>query len=108
MRIAVFGLGYVGSVTAACLAARGHDVVGVDISPRKVELIAGGGTPVLEPGLAPLIAEQVQAGRLDVRSNYFYVRVQVAQDDVELSTDALVARDKTTGLPTTLWRRPRY
>jgi GDP-mannose 6-dehydrogenase len=64
MKVAVFGLGYVGSVTAACLAARGNDVVGVDISPKKVELIANGETPVLEPGLAQLIAEQVGAGRL--------------------------------------------
>jgi general secretion pathway protein K len=45
--------------------------------------------------------------RLDVASSYFYVRVQVAQDDVELSTDALVART-ANGRPTLLWRRPRY
>jgi general secretion pathway protein K len=45
--------------------------------------------------------------RLGVRSDYFYVRVQVAQDDVELSTDALVARG-TNGVSNTLWRRPRY
>jgi general secretion pathway protein K len=45
--------------------------------------------------------------RLDVASGYFYVRVQVAQDDVELSTDALVARG-AQARPTLLWRRPRY
>ena len=48
-----------------------------------------------------------QATHLGVRSDYFYVRVQVAQDDVELSTDALLAR-AGTGLSATLWRRPRY
>ena len=48
-----------------------------------------------------------QATHLGVRSDYFYVRVQVVQDDVELSTDALLSRAET-GLSSTLWRRPRY
>ena len=64
MKVAVFGLGYVGCVSAACLAERGHDVVGVDVSSRKVELVAEGRSPVLEPGLPELVAEQVAAGRL--------------------------------------------
>jgi GDP-mannose 6-dehydrogenase len=62
--VAVFGLGYVGSVTAACLAHIGHTVVGVDIGENKVESIRRGRAPFYEPGLEPLIAETVAAGRL--------------------------------------------
>jgi GDP-mannose 6-dehydrogenase len=64
VRIAVFGLGYVGCVSAACFAGRGHTVVGVDVSADKVELVSSGRSPVLEPGLPELIADQVAAGRL--------------------------------------------
>jgi|tagenome__1003787_1003787.scaffolds.fasta_scaffold20987093_2 GDP-mannose 6-dehydrogenase len=64
MRIAVFGLGYVGTVTAACLAARGHRVIGVDVNDRKVGLIIDARTPVLEPGLSELVESEVRAGRL--------------------------------------------
>ncbi len=60
MRIAIFGLGYVGSVTGACLARLGHLVCGVDVSPVKVEMINTGHSPVLERGLDRLIAEQVR------------------------------------------------
>ncbi len=58
MRIAVFGLGYVGSVSAACLARDGHEVVGVDVDPAKVALIQQGHAPVEEPGLTELLTEQ--------------------------------------------------
>ncbi|MGP8149118.1 MAG: UDP-glucose dehydrogenase family protein [Acidimicrobiales bacterium] len=64
MKVAVFGLGYVGTVTAACLASRGHDVWGVDIDQSKTEMIAGGRSPVVEPGLDTLVAEAVAAGTL--------------------------------------------
>ena len=64
MKVAVFGLGYVGTVTAACLASRGHDVWGVDIDTSKTEIIAGGRSPVVEPGLDTLVAEAVAAGTL--------------------------------------------
>jgi len=64
MRIAVFGLGYVGSTSAACLAARGNTVIGVDANPAKVAMVADGRSPVLEPGLPELVAENVAAGRL--------------------------------------------
>jgi GDP-mannose 6-dehydrogenase len=66
MRISVFGLGYVGCVSAGCLAHDGHAVVGVDINPRKVELVETGSSPVVEPGLNELIAEGVSEGRLRV------------------------------------------
>lgn len=62
--ISVFGLGYVGAVTAACLADAGHRVVGVDVSAAKLEMLESGRAPVLEPGLDDLIAAGRKAGRL--------------------------------------------
>ncbi len=64
MNISVFGLGYVGSVSAACFAALGRRVVGVDVSALKVDLINAGHSPVIEPGLDQLIEETVGQGRL--------------------------------------------
>jgi GDP-mannose 6-dehydrogenase len=64
MRVSVFGLGYVGSVTAACLAEAGHEVVGVDVNAEKVAMVGAGTAPVVEPGLGPLLAAMVAAGRL--------------------------------------------
>jgi GDP-mannose 6-dehydrogenase len=64
MRISVFGLGYVGSVSAGCLAALGHDVTGVDVNPMKTSLINQGQSPVVEAGLEELICAAVRAGRL--------------------------------------------
>jgi len=64
MRVSVFGLGYVGCVTAACLAEAGHDVIGVDINPEKAAMLNGGTPPVVEPGLGELMASSVRTGRL--------------------------------------------
>ena len=64
MNICVFGLGYVGSVSAACLAARGHRVVGVDPNTEKVEAINDGRSPIVERGLDELIREGLRAGTL--------------------------------------------
>ena len=63
-RIAVFGLGYVGIVSAACLASRGHSVIGVDVSREKVDMVNQGRSPVVEERIGDLVAEQVAAGRL--------------------------------------------
>jgi GDP-mannose 6-dehydrogenase len=63
MKISVFGLGYVGSVTAACLADRNHDVIGVEVNPDKLTLFRAGQTPLFEPGLAELLAQVHGAGR---------------------------------------------
>ncbi|MGH9896756.1 MAG: hypothetical protein ACREA0_33100, partial [bacterium] len=54
-RLAMVGTGYVGLVTGACLASLGHDVIGVDIDPARVEAISGGRVPFFEPGLGDLL-----------------------------------------------------
>ena len=64
MRVSVFGLGYVGAVTAACLAKAGHQVVGVDVNPEKVAMVNAGRSPVIEPGLGDLLAEVVHLEQL--------------------------------------------
>ncbi len=64
MRVVVVGLGYVGSVCSTCLASRGHDVTGVDVSAFKVDSIQAGRSPIVEHGLAELIAEARAGGRL--------------------------------------------
>jgi GDP-mannose 6-dehydrogenase len=64
MKVAIFGLGYVGTVTAAGLASRGHDVVGVDVDPLKVQTVQEGRSPVVEPGIEALVADAVTSGAL--------------------------------------------
>jgi len=64
MRVSVFGLGYVGSVSAASLAADGHQVVGVDVNSDKVAAVNAGRSPIVEPGLEDLLARAVSGRRL--------------------------------------------
>ncbi|WP_192981887.1 GDP-mannose 6-dehydrogenase [Pseudomonas sp. EggHat1] len=64
MRISIFGLGYVGAVCAGCLSARGHEVIGVDVSQTKIDLINQGKSPIVEPGLAELLEAGVNSGLL--------------------------------------------
>ncbi|OGC02330.1 MAG: GDP-mannose dehydrogenase [candidate division NC10 bacterium RIFCSPLOWO2_12_FULL_66_18] len=64
MRVSIFGLGYVGCVTAAGLAKAGHEVIGVDVNAEKVAMINRAVSPVVEPGLADLLAEVVKGGQL--------------------------------------------
>ncbi|HVT50298.1 MAG TPA: nucleotide sugar dehydrogenase [Dongiaceae bacterium] len=64
MRISIFGIGYVGAVSAACLAADGHDVAAVDTNPHKVKMLNDGVAPIVEAGLAELVREGVRGGRL--------------------------------------------
>jgi len=69
MKISVFGLGYVGAVSCACLPELGHEVIGVDTNPSKVRMINDGQSPVVEEGINELIAAAVQAGRLRATDN---------------------------------------
>jgi GDP-mannose 6-dehydrogenase len=64
MNISIFGLGYVGAVTAGCLARQGHSIVGVDVHPQKVEAFNQGIPPIVEPGLDVLLQDAKAAGRL--------------------------------------------
>jgi GDP-mannose 6-dehydrogenase len=70
MRVAIFGLGYVGTVCAACLARFGHEVVGVDVNDEKNAQISAGRSPIVEPGLEELIREAVEAGRLEATPDH--------------------------------------
>jgi GDP-mannose 6-dehydrogenase len=70
MKVAVIGLGYVGTVTAACLASQGHDVWGVDVDSVKVDVIRSGRSPVAEPGLDALVAQTVTGGTLHATTSY--------------------------------------
>lgn len=66
MKISIFGLGYVGCVTATCLAVNGHSVIGVDVNPHKVRQIEGGQSPISEPRLAELLEKVTKNGQLRV------------------------------------------
>lgn len=69
MRISVFGLGYVGTVSAGCLAYEGHEVTGVDPIPTKVDLINRGQSPIIETEIGEIIASTSKAGRLRATSD---------------------------------------
>ncbi len=81
MRVSVFGLGYVGCVSAACLASLGHEVIGVDVNPVKVDLVNGGRAPVVEEGIGELVAEVVGSGALRATTD---AREAIAGSDVSL------------------------
>ena len=81
MQISVLGLGYVGTVVAGCLARAGHEVIGIDAEPRKVELVNAGKSPIIEKEIDQVIAQQVEAGRLSATTE---VAVAIQQSDVIL------------------------
>jgi GDP-mannose 6-dehydrogenase len=64
VRISIFGIGYVGVVTGACFAREGHDVIGVDVSRDKVDLLNAGKSPIVEEGIGDLVADVVRRGKL--------------------------------------------
>src|SRR5262249_52374672 len=78
--ISIFGLGYVGAVSLACLARDGHEVVGVDVDHAKLDLIRAGKTPVVEEGMVDLMASVAKSGRVSVTAD-----AQQAVRDTDLS-----------------------
>lgn len=80
-RITVVGAGYVGSVTAACLAELGHHVVCADVDPARVKALLQGRAPVMEPGLNALLSKVVAAGRLSATTD---VAAAVASSQVTM------------------------
>jgi GDP-mannose 6-dehydrogenase len=79
--LSIFGLGYVGSVSAACLADRGFRVIGVDVSPVKVGSINSGRSPIVEEGLEELVQRVVSSGKLTATHD---AEAAVAQSDASL------------------------
>jgi GDP-mannose 6-dehydrogenase len=79
VRISIFGLGYVGAVSLACLARDGHEVTGVDVDGGKLDLIRAGQSPIVEEGIAELMRAVVESGRVRVTSS---AEEAIAQSDV--------------------------
>src|ERR1700683_3454691 len=92
MKIAVFGLGYVGTVSSACLAANGHDVWGVDPDGLKVAAVSAGHSPVLEPGLQAVVAQGVASGTLHAT-----VRPEEALENADVSLLCVGTPSSTSG-----------
>jgi GDP-mannose 6-dehydrogenase len=90
MRLSVFGLGYVGCVSAACFAREGHEVTGVDVSAVKVEIINSGRSPIVETGIGELIEEMVSSGRLRATTE---AAEAVASSEVSLVCVGTPSRD---------------
>lgn len=80
MNISVFGLGYVGAVTSACLSNKGYSVIGVDVQESKVAAINSGRSPIVEPGLPELLASAQTAGKLSATTD-----VEAAISDSDFS-----------------------
>ena len=81
MKISIFGLGYVGAVSLACLARDGHDVIGVDIDRSKLDLIEAGKTPVVEEGMVDLMKQVAASGRVSVTTD---AALAVLDSDISL------------------------
>src|SRR5947209_16099293 len=94
MNVSVFGLGYVGCVSAACFADAGHQVMGVDIDANKVAMVGGGRSPVIKPGLDDLIARQQQVGRLHALTDPA-AAVEITKVSFVCVVDAVVATNET-------------
>lgn len=81
MKIAILGLGYVGITAAACLASQGHEVIGVDPNPTKVDAILAGRSPITEPGVAEMLSAAVKDGLITASTA---VAPQIADCDLAL------------------------
>lgn len=92
MKISIFGLGYVGAVSLACLSRDGHDVIGVDIDRTKLDLIMAGKTPVVEEGMVDLMARVAASGKVTVTTD-----AQAAVLDSEISLVCVGTPSATNG-----------
>src|SRR5262249_13413907 len=90
MRISLFGLGYVGAVSCGCLAQMGHEVVGVDVSRAKVDMVNRGQSPIIEPDIGAILHDQVKNGRL---------RTTMDPHDAVMHTDISFISVGTPSLP---------
>lgn len=81
MRVSIFGMGYVGAVSAACLAKLGHDVIGVDVDPRKLDMLRAGTSPIVEDDIDDLVKQGVESGRLRVSGD---TAEAIAETDITL------------------------
>ena len=79
-KVSVFGLGYVGSVTAACLASKGNSVIGVDLSASKVEQLEAGHSPIVEPRMKELVESAHAASSLHAT-----IGLRACDDESEIS-----------------------
>jgi len=71
MKVSIFGLGYVGAVSTACLANDGHDVIGVDVDPSKLDMFRSGTSPIVEEGMPELVKKVVESGSVTVTNDVF-------------------------------------
>ncbi len=94
MRVSVFGMGYVGVVSGACLAGRGHEVIGVDVSKPKLDMLRAGQSPIVEERIDALVAETVAAGRLRATDD-----VDAAVEQSELSLVSVGTPSQASGAP---------
>ena len=70
LRVSVIGTGYLGATHAACIASLGFEVVGIDVDPEKIAMLAGGKVPFYEPDLEDLLAAQIKSGKLTFSTNF--------------------------------------
>ena len=96
MKVSLFGLGYVGCVSAACFARAGHRIVGVDVNPLKVDLLNSGQSPIVEKDVGAFIMETVVTGRLRATTD-----PREAVLDSDLSIVCVGTPSRTNGSRTT-------
>jgi len=92
MKVSIFGLGYVGAVSTACLARDGRHVIGVDVNPEKVRMVSSGQAPIMELGLSELLAAGIQNGTITATT-----RAAEAIDNSEVSLITVGTPSKSDG-----------
>src|SRR6185295_5806624 len=88
-KISIFGLGYVGAVSLACLARDGHEMTGVDIDPAKLEMLRRGQAPIVETGIQELTRSVIRSGKVTVTDS---VRDAILATDVSFICVGTLAR----------------